>query len=114
LEDVVGITGKASSGNDMAFMTWGRLFDPVDDAEFLDIIELHSSMFAGGPARNLKVCNSLLEVSKYEYFYEALLHYAWNKIPFGENWNEWRSARREALIKSGADIYFLGPLLEEA
>ena len=49
MEDVVGIIGKASSGNDVAFMTWGRLFDPGDDAELRDIIALHSSMFAGGP-----------------------------------------------------------------
>jgi hypothetical protein len=52
---------------------------------------------------------SLIEVSRFQYFYEALLSFAWKPIPFGEHMQEWQASRRLEL-KAGRGIYFLGSI----
>jgi hypothetical protein len=98
LEDVVGITGKDSAGVDVAFMAWGRLFDAVEEANLLETVRVHSPKYVSGPINSLKLCDSLAQVSSYKYFYEALLHFAWEPIPFGDKYEAWRDSRGKASI----------------
>lgn len=108
MEDVVGIKAKDRSGNIVAFMTWGRLFDPVEDDGLLKAVENQSGSFAGGPMIDFSICRSLLDVADHQYFFEGLLHFAWRPIPFGEGYEQWRKQKRIELKESGKDLFFLG------
>jgi hypothetical protein len=94
----------------VAFMTWGRLFEPIDESRLLKLVAEHSHSYAGSPMRKFRLCNRLRDVSKYEYFFEALLDFSWRPIPFGpKTYKRWRMAARKRLA-SGRDLYFLGHL----
>lgn len=108
MEDVVGIKAKDHAGRAVAFMVWGRLFDPVNDRELLDVVKSRSSSFEGTPMTDFELCSSLSDLADHEYFYEALLHFAWQPIPFGEDYKAWRQERRVALTENGKDLFFLG------
>lgn len=108
MEDVVGIRATDQEGRMVAFMVWGRLFDPVDDREFLIVVKSQSSSFAGAPMTNFSLCSSLAEIANHEYFYEALLWFSWRPIPFGEGYEAWRAEAKRNLIASGEGLYYLG------
>jgi hypothetical protein len=79
----------------------------------LKAVGVHSLKYANGPMSDLKVCDSVAEVSRYKYFYEALLHFGWDPIPFGDKYEAWRDNRRRAMLQLGEGIYFLGPVLSQ-
>lgn len=108
MENVVAVTARTKDGHAVAFLTWGRLWDPVDDRKLLEVIASRSVAFAGAPMTDFKVCNSLSEVADYLYFYEGLLHFAWRPIPIGDSYESWREDRAARLAESGEDLYFLG------
>lgn len=54
-----------------------------------------------------KLCDSLLQVSDHEYFYEALLAFAWRPVPYGPRYKAWKTKKRRELL-NGDEIYFLG------
>lgn len=110
MEDVVGIIGTDSKSRSVAFMTWGRLFDSIDESRLLKLVAEHSGSYAGSPMKKFRLCNSLRDVSKYEYFFEALLNFGWRRIPFGpKTYKRWRTATRKRLA-GGKDMFFLGHL----
>jgi len=110
MEDVVGLIGIDSKRYSVAFMTWGRLFDRVDDSRLIEIVSARSKNFVGAPIKSIRICGSLNDVSGYKYFFDALLHFAWRPIPFGtKTYDRWRAATRKKLI-SGEELYFLGRL----
>jgi hypothetical protein len=91
-------------------MTWGRLYDPVDESGLIRAIAAQSKKYAGSPMKKFRICSSLREVSQYEYFFEALVYFCWRPIPFGtKTYSRWRTATRKRL-ESGKDIIFLGSL----
>jgi hypothetical protein len=108
MEDVVGIKAKDQTGRAVAFMVWGRLFDPVDDRELLAVVKNRSSECAGAPMADFGLCNSLAEVANHEYFFEGLLWFARRPIVFGEDYQAWRTDSRRRLIEDGEGLYFLG------
>jgi hypothetical protein len=110
MEDVVAIVGTDSKKRSVAFMTWGRLYDRVDESELISVVAAQSKNFAGAPMKNLRLCGSLRDVSQYEYFFEALFYFCWRPIPFGTKiYSRWRTAARKRL-ESGKDLLFLGSL----
>lgn len=108
MEDVVGIKAKDQTSRAVAFMVWGRLFDPVDERELLDVVTSRSASFAGAPMTDFRVCKSLIEVADHDYFFEGLLSFAWRPIPFGAGYETWRAEAKRKLIEDGEDLYFLG------
>ena len=108
MHDVVGIGARDASGRFVAFMVWGRLFDVVGDRELLDLVRERSSSFAGAPMTDFRICASLIEISKHEYFFEGLLWFARRPIPFGEEFHAWRAETKHELIEGGEGLYFLG------
>lgn len=108
MEDVVGIRAKDKAGRVIAFMVWGRLFDPVDDRELLNVVRNRSSSFAGAPMTDFEVCKFLIEVANHDYFFEGLLSFAWQPIPFGAGYKKWRAEAKRQLIEDGEGLYFLG------
>jgi len=108
LEDVVAVTARTTDGRAVAFLTWGRLWDPVDESKLLEVLAAKSSSCAGAPMTDFKVCKSLGEASQFEYFYEGLLYFARRPIPFGDSYKSRRKDKAAGLAQSGADLYFLG------
>jgi hypothetical protein len=90
------------------FMTWGRIQDAVDPAPLEALVIQAAEHFSldGRPVK-ARVCLSLKEASQQPYFFEALLTFAQERIPFGEHYDEWRQRKHRAMSE-GREFYFLG------
>jgi hypothetical protein len=89
-------------------MTWGRIFDRIDETELLDVVEKYMSGCDVKYPIQMKVCISLQEISHYPYFYEALFSFSQEKIPDKiKDYAKWIAKKKRALRK-GKNIYFLG------
>jgi hypothetical protein len=109
MDDVVGIKVRDPERGWVGFMTWGRLWDPVADAELLRAIRAHLRTLGIEQPEELELCSSLRELRSAEYFYEAIINFSWRPPPFGDGYDAWKDARR-AELEEGLSIYFLGNL----
>lgn len=109
MDDVVAIKVRDGKRGWVGFITWGRLWDPVDDTELLGAIRPHLHECGIDEPLEVVLCSALREVQSGEYFYEALLKFSWNGPTFGANYAAWREARRDDL-KRGREIYCVGSL----
>lgn len=109
MDDVVGIKVRQRGHGTVGFVTWGRIFDAVDDAELLGVIRAHLPSVGISEPDSLELCNSLGELRSAEYFYEALIEFCWNRPPFGDNYEAWR-AEMQRKLHDGREIYFVGSL----
>jgi hypothetical protein len=107
MEDIIAICVTEKDGASVAFITWGRLFDAVDETEILAAVERSLPRFGIRDSTELKVCDNLGEVAGERYFYEALFHFAAEFDHGYINYESWRIDKRER-VKAGKDIYFLG------
>src|SRR5579863_7874068 len=101
MEDVVAIVAKDRQGRAVGFMTWGRLFGPLESKMLIREVRRHSTKFEGKPMRDFKLCDSLIEASKFAYFYEAVIHLSHEPIPLGKKYKAWQSRERDELIRFG-------------
>jgi hypothetical protein len=108
MEDVVAIEATVADGSKLYCMTWGRVFDPVDPTELLDVVYPLMVKPEDEPA-SLRVCDSLQEASGAPYFFEALIFFGQRHIPVGPGYSEWEYRMRIA-VKSGKQVYRLGRL----
>ena len=109
MDDVVAIKVRNAKRGWVGLVTWGRLWDPVDEAELLRAVGHHLSGFGILEPQETHLCKSLREVQSGEYFYEALIDFSWNRPPFGEQYEAWKGQKRRD-IEEGRDIYFVGAL----
>jgi hypothetical protein len=110
LEDVVGIKVRDKNNGLFGFMTWGRLWDPVDDTELLRAVRPFIAHCQGiEEIVDVEVCYSLRDVQHTPYFYEALISFSWGQPQRHEKYKRWRKDMRKELER-GRQIYFLGPL----
>lgn len=107
MEDIVGIRIKDSIKGEGAFITWGRLFDAVDDTKLLNIIKDQASLWGIYHLETIELCYSLQEIADQPYFHECLIKFIQEPIPYGEGYDLWKSKKKRAL-KKGKDIYFTG------
>ncbi len=82
---------------------------PVGGRPMIQRVIDHLAGFGIDDAVEIELCESLAEISSAKFFYEALLSFASERIPFGEEYEAWKTSKRLAL-ESGADIYFAGKL----
>ncbi len=61
----------------------------------------------GGEPVSARVCSTLSEARDQPYFYETLLHFAWQGPQFGEHYEAWRQDR-ETAMREGRELYYLG------
>jgi hypothetical protein len=113
MEDVVAIRFRDGQRGEACIFTWGRIFDPVDPSELLTALKRVLPAAGYREAAELRVCNTLAEASGFEYFYEALIHWAALVATEPIHDDAWRAAQREddALRRS---IYRLGRPVTEA
>lgn len=110
LDTVVAVRVTRRTGSHVYFLTWGRIFDPVDTAG----IERSIADFALASTdlkddfQHTEVCRSLQEAAAAPYFFESFFEMAQAKTPeTGWRLAVWkrRIARRMA---KGQEIWFLG------
>ncbi|HEV3102667.1 MAG TPA: hypothetical protein VG426_10070 [Candidatus Dormibacteraeota bacterium] len=108
MEDLVALRVRLKDGGVRYFLTWGRLFDPVDPKPLEAVVKANLGKFAlQGEANSVEVCESLQEASRQPYFFEALWWFAQQTIPYGSGYMRWAIARRRRL-EVGKELRFLG------
>ena len=107
MEDIVGIKFIDKIEGEGAVITWGRIFDNLDDKELLEVVKKRLIRFGAKNIESIKLCYSLMEIADQPYFYECLIYFIQNPIPFGDGHASWIEKKRKALC-SGNDISFLG------
>jgi len=108
MEDVVALRVRLRRGGSRYFMTWGRLFDPVDPARLEAIVQEHLGKFdLGGEPVSVEICSTLQEASAQPYFFEALWWFGQQKVPYGPGYKRWVSSKRLQL-QGGHDLRYLG------
>lgn len=108
MEHLVGIKVKDKVLGEIGFVTWGRIFDPVDDDELLAAVKKNLKKFGIFEPESMEVCYSLQDVSEFLYFYEAIFEFSKNKFPdTGAEYKKWRAKKKKAILQ-GEDIYSLG------
>lgn len=107
MEDIVGIKIKDKIRGSGALITWGRLFDTVDEAELLGVVKKHLTRWGIEDLESMSLCYSLTEIADQPYFYECLIKFIQEPIPYGASYEAWKRKKKKAL-KNGDDIYFTG------
>lgn len=104
MEDIVAIRVLDRSGRWRGYITWGRILDPVDTTWVEEIIRRQCV----SDPQEIRVCESLSEVSKFKYFFEAIFSFANRGRPFGPEYKKWRSQREAEIEQGTAALYNLG------
>lgn len=109
MDDLIALRATLRSERSAYFLTWGRLYDPVDAAPLLRVIAPHVARMVGkrDEILELEVCDRLSEAMSAPYFFEAFFHMCQNRIPYGANYEEWAVLTRQN-VEAGKDLYFLG------
>lgn len=107
MEEVVALRASTGEGPPRFFMTWGRVFGAVDPTPLLEAVRPHIERQLGQPAQELSVCDTLREAQEAPYFYEGLLHFAQQRVPYGPDYERWAGDKRSAL-RGGKELHFLG------
>ena len=108
MEDVVAVEVTLDTGERRCFMTWGRVLDPVDGGALTTVVLQHAARSAlGGEPVLANICRTLADAQDQPYFYEGLIHFARQPIPFGDGYESWRLEREKAM-REGRELYFLG------
>lgn len=108
MDDVVAVSVTLDSGELRYFMTWGRIQDTVDGEQVVALVARHAKKFGlSGVVIGGELCASLRAAKDQPYFYESLLRFAREPIPFGPDYEKWRSAKASAM-EVGKELYYLG------
>ena len=108
MDDLVAVAVELSGGARRFYMTWGRIQHPVDPAPVEQLVLrycVHEDL--GGEPLAARVCRTLQEACHAPYFYEALFAFGQTRIPFGDQYEAWRSALDERMQR-GEELYYLG------
>lgn len=103
----IAIKAVDKSGRTHFFLTWGRVFDAVEDDSLLAAVRPNLSTWGVDPDSSLEVCYTLQEAAAEPYFYEGLFGMAQERIPFGPKYKAWQSRKRKQITK-GKEIWYLG------
>jgi hypothetical protein len=76
MEDVVAIKLRDRKRGEWAVVTWGRVYDAVDETPLLDAIRRVAPQIGFPDLEHAEVCYHLGDVRDYQYFHEALLAFA--------------------------------------
>jgi hypothetical protein len=108
VDHLVAIAVELVSGAKRFYMTWGRIQHPVDSEPLEQLVLRYCLQHdLGGDPLKARMCRTLLEASHAPYFYEALFSFSQTHIPFGDQYEAWRSALNERM-QHGEELYYLG------
>lgn len=107
MNDIIAVKVKDKTNKIHYFLTWGRIFDNVNNSETIKVLKPRLTKFGIKNIESIKICSSLEEASKAKYFYENFFLMCQKKIPFGSRYANWKKEICRK-IKAGKEIYFLG------
>jgi hypothetical protein len=108
MEDLVALRVTLTTGQKRYFLTWGRLYDPVEPAGLIEVVTPHVQRRSReGDVASIELCESLQEASNEPYFYEGLFDMARDGPTYGPDYQAWAQAKRERLSE-GKELYYLG------
>jgi hypothetical protein len=109
LENIIAVAMIGADGTKFYFLTWGRIFDPVDEEEIIKCVKIYADKCnVSKPIKAGYVCHDLQEASKQMYFYEAFYYMALVKVPSEKKpYQRWKTKIVEEL-KRGNKIFYLG------
>jgi hypothetical protein len=111
VDDVVAVEVQLEGGSVRFFITWGRIQDAVDPGPLEALVLKHSSSCSlGGVPRVARVCGALREAADSDsapYFYESLMRFSRDSIPFGSAYQTWR-VQTSAAMNVGEHIAYCG------
>lgn len=108
MEHVAAVKVKDRLRGKHAFLTWGRIYDPVDPAELIAAFRRILPTMGFSHVKRISVCYDLGDVRKYRYFFEGLLRFAAKMAVEPYRDEGWLRAHRddEVLRRS---IFLIGP-----
>jgi hypothetical protein len=108
MEDIVAIALELESGSKLYLLTWGRIQDAVDPSPLEKLVFEQSvnRVFAEKLVR-ARLCRSLQEAAQEPFFYEYFFSMCQKKIPFGNEYHQWRKEMDEKM-RNGKELYYLG------
>jgi hypothetical protein len=108
MDHLVAIAIELAGGAKRFYMTWGRIQHPVDPEPLEQLVLRYCVRNdLGGNPHKARMCQTLQEASHAPYFYEALFSFCQTRIPFGDQYESWRSERDERMQR-GEELYYLG------
>jgi hypothetical protein len=110
MEDIVGLIVTDGQRGKVGLMTWGRVFDAIDEEPLIAAVKPHLAGFGLNSVKSVDLCTSLQAISTAEYFYEGLLYFMNAGITYGKGYEKWAHDRRSE-IESGREIYCVGKVL---
>jgi hypothetical protein len=111
MDDVIAVEVRLADGGRRFFVTWGRIQHPVDpDRVCAVVMRFARDCSPDAEPVAARLCSTLREAAESEdapLFYEALLSYSRQSIPFGDGYDAWREQVAEAMMR-GQQIFYCG------
>ena len=109
MDEVVAVAVTLEDGATRYFLTYGRIFDPVDTAPIeATVLQFASGCDLGGTPVSAEVCTTLQDASKEPYFFEALFEITRDSAsPSSRRYRRWKRKVAEGMSQ-GREIWFLG------
>jgi hypothetical protein len=107
MEDVVAVEVLAPPERHY-FLTWGRVFDPVNGGDLLGVVGAQLGQY--GVDRKIatsRVCATLQEAAQAPYFFEGFMYFCHRPIPYGDEYDRWKTKVRSEM-EEGRGVYYLG------
>jgi hypothetical protein len=76
VDDIVGVIVQDEKEGERAFLSWGRIHDPVDPEGLLARFRRVLSTMGFSDSLTVRVCGEIAEVRDFAHFYEGLLSFA--------------------------------------
>lgn len=105
MNDIISIKFIDKKHGDGVIITWGRVFK---EQELLDVIAKGlKNRFGAKDIISIKLCDSLIEVSNYPYFYECLIPFIQaGSIPLGsKQYKKWVKKKSHALYNKNEMLF---------
>ena len=108
MENVIAIKARTDQGQVRYWLTWGRLFGPVDPEPMIAAVRPHLRWSEQqGEIVEVTVCPSLQAASAEPYFFEGLFWLGQTHIPSGGDFEDWKQTKRDRLA-AGRELFYLG------
>jgi|SRR6266850_1197486 len=109
MDDIVAIRVSDKKKGNVAFLTWGRVFDSTDPQPLKNAVaSAVAKRFGLRDIVSIEICESLQDVTRHKYFFEALIAVSSKPIPYGRRTYKPWAAKMRREIKNGKALYSLG------
>ncbi len=107
MDNYIAVCVELENKQHRYFLTFGRIFDPVNGDKLCEIILHYASRYAlGGVPKKAQICYSLNDASHAPYFYECLMQLYEFKCPVDKRkMKKWKSEMKKMILKGEMIMY---------